>query len=31
MPLLEVETDYSPEDMPALETRIQAFVEMLRR
>jgi len=30
IPLLEVETDYSPEDMPALETRIQAFVEMLR-
>jgi len=29
MPLLEVETDYSVEDMAQLETRAQAFVEML--
>jgi len=29
IPLLEVETDYSTEDMGQLQTRIQAFLEML--
>jgi len=29
IPLLKVETDYSMEDMPQLETRIEAFVEMI--
>ncbi|MBM3499525.1 MAG: 2-hydroxyacyl-CoA dehydratase [Armatimonadetes bacterium] len=30
LPLLKLETDYSMEDTGALETRIQAFLEMLR-
>jgi benzoyl-CoA reductase/2-hydroxyglutaryl-CoA dehydratase subunit BcrC/BadD/HgdB len=28
IPMLKVETDYSMEDMPQLETRVQAFLEM---
>lgn len=30
IPLLRLETDYSMEDAPQLETRIQAFLEMIR-
>jgi benzoyl-CoA reductase/2-hydroxyglutaryl-CoA dehydratase subunit BcrC/BadD/HgdB len=30
VPLLRLETDYSMEDAPQLETRIQAFLELLR-
>lgn len=30
IPLLKVETDYSMEDMAQLETRVQAFLEMVR-
>jgi benzoyl-CoA reductase/2-hydroxyglutaryl-CoA dehydratase subunit BcrC/BadD/HgdB len=30
VPLLKLETDYSMEDMAQLETRVQAFLEMLR-
>ncbi len=30
LPFLRLETDYSMEDMPQLETRVQAFLEMLR-
>ena len=29
LPFLKVETDYSMEDMPQLETRVQAFLEIL--
>ncbi|MBD3235386.1 MAG: 2-hydroxyacyl-CoA dehydratase [Candidatus Eisenbacteria bacterium] len=31
IPLLRIETDYSMEDLPQLETRVQAFLEMLPR
>lgn len=31
LPLLQIETDYAFEDMPRLETRIQAFLEILQR
>jgi benzoyl-CoA reductase/2-hydroxyglutaryl-CoA dehydratase subunit BcrC/BadD/HgdB len=31
IPLLKLETDYSQEDAPQLETRVQAFLEMLKR
>jgi benzoyl-CoA reductase/2-hydroxyglutaryl-CoA dehydratase subunit BcrC/BadD/HgdB len=31
IPLLEVETDYSTEDMAQLQTRVQAFIEMIRK
>ena len=30
IPLLKLETDYSMEDMPQLDTRVQAFLEMLK-
>ena len=30
LPFLRLETDYSMEDVPQLETRIQAFLEILR-
>ncbi|NLC56947.1 MAG: 2-hydroxyacyl-CoA dehydratase [Armatimonadetes bacterium] len=30
VPLLRIETDYSMEDMPQLQTRVQAFLEMVR-
>lgn len=30
IPLLEIETDYSPEDKEQLSVRIEAFIEMLR-
>jgi benzoyl-CoA reductase/2-hydroxyglutaryl-CoA dehydratase subunit BcrC/BadD/HgdB len=30
IPLLRVETDYNPEDVEQLRTRIEAFIEMLR-
>jgi benzoyl-CoA reductase/2-hydroxyglutaryl-CoA dehydratase subunit BcrC/BadD/HgdB len=30
IPMLKVETDYSMEDMPQLETRVQAFLEMFK-
>jgi benzoyl-CoA reductase/2-hydroxyglutaryl-CoA dehydratase subunit BcrC/BadD/HgdB len=31
IPLLKLETDYSMEDLPQLETRVQAFLEIVRR
>jgi benzoyl-CoA reductase/2-hydroxyglutaryl-CoA dehydratase subunit BcrC/BadD/HgdB len=31
VPLLRVETDYSDEDIGQLTTRVEAFLEMLRR
>jgi benzoyl-CoA reductase/2-hydroxyglutaryl-CoA dehydratase subunit BcrC/BadD/HgdB len=31
IPLLRLETDYSMEDVPQLETRIQAFLELLKQ
>jgi benzoyl-CoA reductase/2-hydroxyglutaryl-CoA dehydratase subunit BcrC/BadD/HgdB len=30
IPLLRVETDYNPEDVEQLRTRIEAFIEMLK-
>ena len=30
VPLLRIETDYNPEDIEQLRTRIEAFVEMLK-
>lgn len=30
LPFLRIETDYSMEDMPQIETRVQAFLELLR-
>ena len=30
IPVLRIETDYSPEDIEQLRTRIEAFVEMFR-
>ncbi len=29
IPVLRIETDYSPEDIEQLRTRVEAFVEML--
>ncbi|MBI3946647.1 MAG: 2-hydroxyacyl-CoA dehydratase [Armatimonadetes bacterium] len=31
IPLLKLETDYSAQDVPQLETRVQAFLEILKR
>ena len=31
IPLLKIETDYSMEDMGQLNTRVQAFVEMIKK
>jgi len=31
IPLLRIETDYSDEDMGQLKTRVDAFLEMIRR
>ena len=30
IPMLRVETDYNPEDVEQLRTRIEAFIEMLK-
>lgn len=30
LPLLRIETDYNPEDVEQLRTRVEAFIEMLK-